>query len=171
MHSLVSMIQKSEKDGEPCAPEEKERETAFVYEVSGYCRNDVVCRRVQVLRYFDEKFKPEDCHQMCDNCRAPGVAVTVDVTTAAKDIVRLTTALAPSRVTKQQCLQAFEGRKTKTVREKGLDQQPLYGAGRTLDKGLADRLFEELIERDLLSTYSLANSLGFHNDYLRVIAT
>ena len=66
-------------------------EVSEIQRVVEYSQNAVDCRRVQVLRYFDEHFDPTLCHAQCDNCRNAGdvTLVTTDVTDTAKNLVRL----------------------------------------------------------------------------------
>lgn len=51
-------------------PAEKERQHAMINRMVSYCESSYACRRVQILRYFDEAFDAEQCGSMCDNCVA-----------------------------------------------------------------------------------------------------
>lgn len=35
-----------------------------------FCENTSTCRRVDILKYFDEDFSAADCNNGCDNCRS-----------------------------------------------------------------------------------------------------
>ncbi|KAL2161453.1 hypothetical protein VTH06DRAFT_8014 [Thermothelomyces fergusii] len=48
--------------------DEKERQLQMLNRMVNYCETSHTCRRVQILRYFGEKFDPADCKNMCDNC-------------------------------------------------------------------------------------------------------
>ena len=47
---------------------EKQWLIELVREVERFCRNNVDCRRFQLLGRFEEVFDPEDCAASCDNC-------------------------------------------------------------------------------------------------------
>ncbi|KAL2199932.1 hypothetical protein P885DRAFT_29013 [Corynascus similis CBS 632.67] len=50
------------------ARDEKERQHQMLNRMVAYCESSHTCRRVQILRYFDERFDAADCKNMCDNC-------------------------------------------------------------------------------------------------------
>ena len=54
------------------AAPEMERLIELVQEVERFCRNNVDCRRFQLLGRFEEAFNPEDCAASCDNCTVNG---------------------------------------------------------------------------------------------------
>ena len=37
-----------------------------------YCHDSKTCRRTLIGRHFSEKWKSDECHEMCDNCRRTG---------------------------------------------------------------------------------------------------
>jgi RecQ family ATP-dependent DNA helicase len=54
-----------------------------------YCEENVICRRVMTLNYFDEEVTSAICDGMCDNCRKSQNSEEKDVTTEAKTILDL----------------------------------------------------------------------------------
>ncbi|KAL2178842.1 uncharacterized protein P884DRAFT_197235 [Thermothelomyces heterothallicus CBS 202.75] len=48
--------------------DEKERQHQMLNRMVNYCETSHTCRRVQILRYFGERFDAADCKNMCDNC-------------------------------------------------------------------------------------------------------
>ena len=40
-----------------------------LYKTVSYCLNETICRRVQILEFFGEKFDVQQCNNTCDNCR------------------------------------------------------------------------------------------------------
>ena len=34
-----------------------------------YCENQIECRRVLILEFFNEQFNRANCSKTCDNCR------------------------------------------------------------------------------------------------------
>ena len=53
-HNNIGTAQKGYKDLHKCAL---------------FCLDDVKCRRVMLLEYFEESFPPDRCQGTCDNCR------------------------------------------------------------------------------------------------------
>ena len=58
-------------------------------QIVNYCEEEFECRRVTFLSYFDEYFKKEDCHYMCDNCNKRLICENKDVTKECKLILGL----------------------------------------------------------------------------------
>ncbi|KXS21836.1 ATP-dependent DNA helicase [Gonapodya prolifera JEL478] len=76
------------QNGEGSA-EQKERQRANLREMVGFCENKVDCRRVQLLRYFNERVNADICGKTCDNCRLEGDYTVEDVTKDAKTAAKL----------------------------------------------------------------------------------
>ena len=58
-------------------------------QIIDFCEEEFECRRVTALSYFDENFKKEDCHYMCDNCNKRLICENKDVTKECKIILGL----------------------------------------------------------------------------------
>ena len=58
-------------------------------QIVDFCEEEFECRRVTALSYFDENFKKEDCHYMCDNCNKRLICENKDVTKECKIILGL----------------------------------------------------------------------------------
>ena len=58
-------------------------------QIVDFCEEEFECRRVTALSYFDENFKKEDCHYMCDNCNKRLICEKKDVTKECKIILGL----------------------------------------------------------------------------------
>ena len=58
-------------------------------QIIDFCEEEFECRRVTALSYFDESFKKEDCHYMCDNCNKRLLCESKDVTKECKIILGL----------------------------------------------------------------------------------
>lgn len=161
MH-LISEGEKSE--------EEKERQKAAVDAVAQYCRNGVVCRRVQVLNYFGQSFDAADCGKTCNNCEQDKSVVEEDLTHHAKDALNLVQSLlnGRDRVTQAYCVHVYRGSKQREVRERGHDKLPLYGVGKDLEKMKADRMFNDLVSMKALRLESVSNAQGWSNMYIQV---
>ncbi|OBZ75722.1 ATP-dependent DNA helicase hus2/rqh1 [Grifola frondosa] len=92
-------------------PEQIHREEDAFRRVMEYCQNEVDCRRVQVLGYFGETFHPQNCHQLCNNCRDPTAEIKEDLTEVAVNAIKLMQALANngSQLTKSQFVDVMRG--------------------------------------------------------------
>ncbi|KAK0632374.1 hypothetical protein B0T14DRAFT_597860 [Immersiella caudata] len=72
-------------------PDTKERGLRNLNKLVYFCEDRWVCRRKQILKYFDEEFDQADCGKTCDNCRDDTVhtkSVTVDFTIYAMGVLR-----------------------------------------------------------------------------------
>ncbi|KZS99316.1 ATP-dependent DNA helicase [Sistotremastrum niveocremeum HHB9708] len=165
----TKILYKLIKDSEKTSEEEKERQLEGVRAVVKYCQNDVDCRRVQVLRYFGQGFDPRECHKACNNCLDEREQKTEDMTTAAKSLLNLVQALGrKERMTKVQCLDVFRGANVKTIRDKGYDSNPYFGAGAKLSREHAERLIDQLLVLDALREECFTNRSGWNNSYVQV---
>ena len=54
-----------------------------------FCEEEIECRRVTALSYFDENFNKKNCHFMCDNCNKRLNCEIKDVTKECKIILGL----------------------------------------------------------------------------------
>jgi superfamily II DNA helicase RecQ len=163
-HSWFTLIDGSDNIVE----EERERQKAAVKEVAAYCQNNAVCRRVQVLRHFGQKFDAADCHRACDVCMADGEVVNEDLTNYAKDMLRVLQCLEESGpVSKTVCLDMFRGSGNKNMREKGHTNHPLFAIGKSMPKGRIDRLFDHLHDISAAEVYNKTNRKGYTNQYYR----
>jgi bloom syndrome protein len=145
--------------------EQKQRQHDMLRNVIQFCENKSDCRRAQVLNYFSEPFKREDCNRTCDNCRSDATFEIKDLTEHAKAAVSLVDQVKHNRVTLHQCVDAFRGAKGSKLKSAGLAE---YGYGKDLERGDADRLFQQLVEEKVLEEDSFMNKAGFSTNYLRV---
>jgi bloom syndrome protein len=148
-----------------------ERQEQAVRAVVQYCENESVCRRIQLLQHFGEKFDKKDCRGQCNNCTSNDILVSQDVTKEAKEVLQLVQALhlGHENVTVDQCRAIFKGANTSDIREKRHDQHPLYGAGRDMAKEMMELLFNRLLYLDALEEISTATKSGWRVKYLKVM--
>jgi hypothetical protein len=96
---------------------------------------------VLILRHFDEEFKPEDCHNHCDNINHPGTLIQHNLTAMARQAIQLLeemTAVNSRGVTPVQLKDMLKGKSSKTVvLYKGLS---LYACGKALDSPTVERI-------------------------------
>lgn len=162
--TMMTMIDRDDTDFQT-----KEKQRSFLKQVVQYCENKTDCRRLQVLRYFNEAFESEDCHKACDNCRTSNSAdyEERDVTDVAKNIICVVRQLQEENVTMLYCIDVFRGAKTNKVQSAGHDSVEGYGAGRGLDRTDIERIFHHLVTEDALKEMSSVNRAGFASSYLK----
>ncbi|KAF2001065.1 hypothetical protein P154DRAFT_464906 [Amniculicola lignicola CBS 123094] len=154
---LKKMIE--EGDGERAT---KQRQHDMLRNVIQFCENKDDCRRVQVLSYFSESFKRENCHNTCDNCRSDRTYEEKDLTEYAQAAVNLVGMVEKEKVTMLQCVDAFRGSNT---RLKDVDG---YGYGADLDRGDVERLFHLLVDDNAIAEKTKTNKMGFSNSYVNL---
>jgi len=72
-----------------CEREQKEKLAWDLYRIMSYCENTHICRRVDSLSYFEEKFEKSDCKNGCDNCLNNCKSKDVDLTSQALIVLKL----------------------------------------------------------------------------------
>ena len=155
-------------DGEG-SPEQKERQHQMLRNVTGFCENKSDCRRVQVLRYFDETFRREDCNGACDNCTSKSSFETQDYTDYAVAAIALVKRIEQDKVTLLHCVDVFRGGKGKKIIGRHHDKLPQHGACSHLERGDVERLFYRLLSEEALVEKNVVNKKsGFPSKYLYV---
>lgn len=147
--------------------EQKERQHSMLRHVVQYCENKSDCRRVQVLAYFAEAFRKENCNASCDNCTSTSTFTVKDFTKSAIEVIKLVNQLNEDRrVTLLQCQDIFRGSASRKVTDgdKALDG---YGAGKNLERGEIERIFGRLLAEDALEEYNHSNKARFLIQYLQ----
>lgn len=139
--------------------------------VINYCENRVDCRRVQVLRYFNETFDPKLCRNSCDNCRYGHeyTQETRDVTDVSKNIIKLVSAAAQDNqnITVAHCSDLMRGAATKKIKDLGHNKLAGYGTAKVYDKTTLERIITKLILTKALRAHTERNRSGFACTYLR----
>jgi bloom syndrome protein len=124
---------------------------------------------VQVLRYFNETFRREDCNGACDNCTSQSSFETQDYTEYAVAAIALVKRVEKSKVTLLHCVDVFRGGKSKKIAALDHGKLPEYGAGSHLERGDVERLFYRLLSEGALTEKSVVNKKsGFPAKYLHV---
>lgn len=155
-------------DGEG-SPEQKERQHQMLRNVIGFCENKSDCRRVQVLRYFDETFRREDCNGACDNCTSKSSFETQDYTGYAVTAIALVKRIERDKVTLLHCVDIFRGGKSKKIVGRQHDKLPQHGVCSHLERGDVERLFYRLLSEEALQEKNVVNKKsGFPSKYLYV---
>jgi bloom syndrome protein len=163
----VGKMRRMIDDGEG-SREQKDRQHQMLRKMTAYCDNKAVCRRVQVLNYFNEKFNPDDCSGQCDNCNSTSTFEERDMTAYAVNAINLLQELQGNKVTLNHCMDIFRGSRVKKVVDSGHDTLENHGKGKDLDRSEVERLFAELLSEGGLKEYNEMNRSGFANQYMEV---
>lgn len=148
--------------------DQKERQRQMLRNVIQFCENKSDCRRVQVLNYFNESFKREDCKGSCDNCNSNSTFETKDFSELATTAISMVKKIENDQVTLLHCVDVFRGSKTKKIIELRHSEVPEYGFASKIDRGDVERIFYRLLSEDALSEHNVMNKSGFANQYVHV---
>lgn len=162
---LQSMIHRDEE----LTDEGKESHLTKLRQVVQYCENTTDCRRAQVLQYFNEQFKAEDCHKQCDNCQNASKVTVVqrDCIDYAKDIIKMVQSMQNEKVTLLHCQDVFKGSNNKKIVSLGHHMNPYHGKGKQLEKTDLERIFFYLLSKECLMEYQVMKA-GFASNYVRL---
>ena len=154
-------------DGEGSS-EQKHRQREMLRNVVQFCENKTDCRRVQVLEYFNEHFRAENCNAACDNCNSKSIFRSEDFTDYAISAIELVRRIQHQKVTILHCVDVFRGGKSKKITELRHNSLEQYGVGSVLERGDVERLFHRLMSEDALEEQHEVNKAGFAIRYVHV---
>lgn len=163
----ASALKRMIDDGEG-SWEQKERQRKMLRNVIQFCENKSDCRRVQILNYFNESFKAEDCHGACDNCNSTSIFETQDFSEYATIAINLVGKIQKENVTLLHCVDVLRGSKNKKISDLNHHQLEEYGVGSHLERGGVERLFYRLLSEDALTEHHVVNKAGFASQYVGV---
>ena len=165
----TSALRRMIDDGEG-SYEQKERQQKMLRNMVQFCENRSDCRRVQVLNYFNESFRKEDCNAACDNCNSQSSFESQDFTKFAVDAIKLVKRIEQdeAKVTLLHCVDVFRGAKNKKISAMGHDRLDQYGTGSDLERGDIERLFHRLLSEDAIVEHNEVNKKGFALQYVHV---
>ncbi|KAL1970111.1 hypothetical protein VTN77DRAFT_6516 [Rasamsonia byssochlamydoides] len=145
--------------------EQKNRQRQMLRNVIQFCENRTDCRRVQILAYFNESFRREDCHRCCDNCKSDAVFEMRDFTQYAVQAINLVSRFEKRKqdVTLLRCIDIFAG--SEKISE-AYKKMPEYGAGSDLELGEVERLFFRLLSEEALEEEIKVNKREFSIQYV-----
>ncbi|KAJ5189310.1 DNA helicase ATP-dependent RecQ type [Penicillium cf. griseofulvum] len=160
--TLKRMIDAGDGNGQ-----QKSRQKQMLRNVVQFCENRSDCRRVQVLAYFAEYFRREDCNNTCDNCKSGLVFELHDFTEQASWAIKIVRQFqnTQEKVTVLYCCDILRG-DCKRPKAPEHRKMPGYGKGSDLDRGAAERLFYRLLGEDALAEDNVINKSDFAVQYL-----
>ncbi|OJD27398.1 hypothetical protein ACJ73_01211 [Blastomyces percursus] len=147
--------------------EQKSRQRQMLRHVVQFCENWSDCRRVQILAYFNEKFKKENCNRSCDNCKADLPFEAKDFTDLAASAVKLVERLSDRQVTYFYPVDILRGAKRK-FSDPADKYFPEFGIAADLDRFDVQRMFTHLICEEALREENVFNNAQFATQYIRL---
>lgn len=163
----TSALKRMIEDGDG-SREQKDRQREMLRAVVQFCENRSDCRRAQVLDYFSEHFRPEDCNAACDNCNSKSTFKSEDFTDYAKSAIQLVGQIEGQKVTILHCVDVLRGGKSKKITDRRHNNLEQYGAGSFLERGDVERLFHRLLSEEALEEQQVVNKAGFSTLYVHV---
>ncbi|KAF7116474.1 hypothetical protein CNMCM5793_004762 [Aspergillus hiratsukae] len=162
--SIMSMIDKGEG-----GKQQKDRQRQMLRNVMQYCLNLADCRRVQILAYFNEYFRPNDCNKSCDNCKSDAIFEHRDFSQQAASVLKIVRYFQDieDKVTMSYCVNIFRG-SMKRFRFPEHKDAPGFGAGSGLDLQVAERLFQYLLLEGALFEENVVNGSRFAVQYIKL---
>jgi len=129
--------------------EEKQHQLEQLQEVREFCDNEMECRRRQILRHFGEQFDAQHCRKRCDVCFKNETMVKQDFTDAANNILQIVSDLTMNgdTLSKTMLVDVYRGANKKEVKSRGLQNNPLFGAGKCYNKDLVTRIIDQLVNQ------------------------
>jgi bloom syndrome protein len=161
--SLYSFIDKGEG-----SQEEKDRQRKMLGRMVQYCENKSDCRRVELLTYFGERFRKEDCAHTCDNCNSDSVFETQDVSDLAKAAVNVVKNLHRDDITVLNCVDVLRGIKIKKATHVPPEDVAGYGIASHMHRGEVERLVHRLLGENAIKEKNIVNRAGFATQYVEV---
>jgi len=133
-----------------------------------YCENRSDCRRADILSYFGEVFRKEDCHSNCDNCQSDAVFKSKDMTDQAQAALRIVQTLQNDNVTLLNAIDILRGASNAKIKANNHHQIEEYGAASDLPRDDVERIFTRLLMENALKEYSVIRKGGYAQPYIHV---
>ncbi|TGO90334.1 hypothetical protein BPOR_0068g00010 [Botrytis porri] len=153
------MIEKGEG-----GPDVKNEQRQMLEAMVRFCDNRIDCRRVQLLRYFGETFKREDCGN-CDTCNSNDTYEERDFSSEARKVISLV-----GKVQGNFAIGHFsavlEGKALAKIKSENHHELDEFGSLKDMGKTEIERLIEKLIQFGGLQFRAIKNRGGFHNDFV-----
>ncbi|EFN77228.1 Bloom syndrome protein-like protein [Harpegnathos saltator] len=128
-----------------------------LFKMVAFCENTTDCRRSLQLNYFGEVFNREQCASSkitaCDNCRCKDEITMLDVTEDAKEVMKTVRNINNRKICNLTLIlltDIFKGSDLKKIRESGLNNQALYGRGKSWKRGDIERLLHHMVLQEYL---------------------
>lgn len=164
----ASMLRRLISKDDSVVPEHRDHLVELFNRMVQYCEDHVVCRRTQILAYFEEVFDKSQCNKTCDNCRYNKGRdwKQQEVTEQAKNAVALVGALQGSTVPLGYVIDVYRGSNKVAIHRAGHEKLPQHGYGKDQAPNFTQRLFHGLIAQNYLEEYQTYKG-RFASSYLK----
>ncbi|KAJ8070197.1 hypothetical protein OCU04_000586 [Sclerotinia nivalis] len=146
------------------SPDVKNEQRQMLEAMVRFCDNRIDCRRVQLLQYFGETFKKEECRN-CDTCNSNDTYEERDFSSEARKVISVV-----SQVQGNFAIGHFsailEGKAIAKVKSENHHEFDEFGSLKHMGKAEIERLIEKLIQFGGLQFRAIKNRGGFHNDFV-----
>ncbi|KAL4869058.1 hypothetical protein BDV12DRAFT_88620 [Aspergillus spectabilis] len=163
--AIESMINKNDDSSDS----QKSRQLKMLRNVVRFCENKSDCRRVQVLAYFNESFRRQDCNATCDNCKSDATFEVKDCSQHAASVIKIVRYFEEigDRVTLSYCVNILRGT-TKRFKSPEHKDAPCFGDGSDIELGEAERLFRKLLGEQALREENVVFMGNFPHQYMKL---
>jgi bloom syndrome protein len=146
--------------------EQQARQHEMLKKVTKYCHNDTDCRRVQLLAYFNERFRIDDCNRSCDVCKAGYKYEVRDFTKEAMGVISLVRRFGKANVTMSCAADVYRGSGGRHIKPYAKLEE--FGMGSHLGRDEIGRLFDHLLDAEALYEESVVTHQKFTTEYVRL---
>ena len=107
-----------------------------------------------LLNHFAEKFHPDSCKKTCDNCASTDKPEEINLSTHAVYYVRMMQELENRhlKITGPLSIHAFRATSKPEMAKRNFNTLEYFGKGSNISVGLAKRLLDHLLAREILTT-------------------
>ena len=138
----VTQLRKMINDGEG-NEQQKQRQRNMLAAMTAFADNQSDCRRVEILRYFGEKFDQANCDKSCDNCQTGATFDCKDFTDIAVAALQMTR--SQRQLTLNQCTELLMGlNRKKALESLDDDAKPYLGIAKKNPKHEIHRVIDRL---------------------------
>ncbi|KAM3089214.1 ATP-dependent DNA helicase sgs1 [Clarireedia jacksonii] len=147
--------------------EVKHMQREMLNRMTRFCENRIDCRRVDLLGYFGETFKKEDCGH-CDNCKSNTVFEEKDYTVEARKALSVVEQARGQNFTLGHFVAVLEGKRIGKIKSAGHDELEEFGSLKEWQRTEIGRLLEKLIQLGGLEYRSVFNKANFPTTYVHL---
>ncbi|PQE20884.1 hypothetical protein CJF30_00002221 [Rutstroemia sp. NJR-2017a BBW] len=147
--------------------EVKHMQREMLNRMTRFCENRIDCRRVDLLGYFGETFKKEDCGH-CDNCKSNTVFEEKDYTAEARIALSAVQKARGQNFTLGHFVALLEGKRIGKIKSAGHDELEEFGSLKEWQRTEIGRLLEKLIQLGGLEYRSVFNKANFPTTYVHL---
>lgn len=142
----------------------KENNLRLINMMQEFCEDNFECRRVMILKYFDETFDKKKCNKTCDNCLKKEDKI-ISKKIFSDEILKILKFLVVSRnklhFTQKQLCNFLKGKSDRSTKIKLIDDEETLSYKNSLnnlDMSTLSRLIKKMLVKNLLQeTFSTSN--------------